>query len=60
MAKPATPLKTFVKDGKERVAYSAADAVALRFDGWTEQAEPASAPASKPTPTKTDSGSQSR
>ncbi|MFI7608783.1 hypothetical protein ACIBTV_27235 [Micromonospora sp. NPDC049366] len=45
----AYPLKTFEKDGKERAAYSPADAVALRFDGWTEK--PAAKPARQPDAT---------
>ncbi|MFG3710884.1 hypothetical protein [Micromonospora sp. NPDC047730] len=43
--------KTFVKDGKERVAYSPSDVVALRFDGWTEKVTPRQPPSSSATRT---------
>ncbi len=30
---------TFARDGARRVAYTAAEAVQMRFDGWTELAD---------------------
>ncbi|WP_174527333.1 hypothetical protein [Micromonospora maritima] len=62
MAKSANPIKTFTKDGKERAAYSPSDVVALRFDGWVEKTEQASAPAKTngAASTKPDSSNQSR
>lgn len=52
-----TDPKTFVKDGKERHAYSPSDDVALRFDGWTEKPEEKP---SRPTTTRAaETGSKS-
>ncbi|MBQ1047852.1 hypothetical protein KBX50_05185 [Micromonospora sp. C51] len=54
MARTPKATKTFTKNGKERVAHSPADAVALAFDGWVEKPE-----RSQPT-RQTDSPSTQR
>lgn len=57
MAKPDQPehYGVFVKDGMERVAGTPADAVAARFDGWTEKT-PATAKAADAPATETGGG----
>lgn len=46
---------TFTRDGMRRVAYSAAEAVQMRFDGWVEQLDApraaVRAPGAVPAPT---------
>lgn len=39
-ARTDTNTKTFTRDGKERIAYSPSEAVALVFDGWVEKTDP--------------------
>lgn len=43
----------YVKDGVTRIAYTAADAVEMSYDGWALQDQPAAEPSAEPSPKAT-------